>query len=97
MVNHTPGPLKLKEFSTGIASNALTVDHHAKVLYISKKADMVMRANARLFAAAPELLEELEELVSLLNDGTTLGIQPGSRKHKTMQNITRKAKFATVK
>lgn len=51
-------------------------------------------ANARLIAAAPELLEVLQDYANLLAQGITLGVQPGSAAHTNLFNLLTKAKGA---
>lgn len=49
-------------------------------------------ANARLIAAAPDMLELLEDWASVLADGVSLGIRPGSSAHVILREAIAKAK-----
>jgi hypothetical protein len=68
MSNHTPGPWwidwnvsRLDIFSSDAATLVATLRRSA----LSEGIDETARANARLIAAAPDLLEVLEELLSM--------------------------------
>ena len=70
-VKHTPGPWKVDHvFKSDIYSFAPQEELLASV-YPMKRAEGSWEANARLIAAAPELLEALEEIIKAWRDDET--------------------------
>lgn len=78
MSKHTPGPWveTVVPTSAGSAIIIHSADHRIAIIYVDgirKGIDDELprsienRANARLIAAAPELLEELEDLVAMID------------------------------
>jgi hypothetical protein len=71
MTNHTPGPWEangyhIRQRVTGtrsIAEVAYTGPHHTPAHEYPKSCRLVDEANARLIAAAPDLLEALEAIM----------------------------------
>lgn len=71
MTNHTPGPWKItKTTHKGEFVNVLTAGEAMEHLFYMEVApgQKKAEANARLIAAAPELLETLEYLESVLSE-----------------------------
>ena len=65
MSKHTKGPWKLEEFDSGWAIETATGDYYIADVLKSNDAnthETIDAANARLIAAAPELLEALKQL-----------------------------------
>lgn len=64
-MNHTKGPWRTQIFTS--STTLIKADGYSKA--IAEVRGENMRANANLIAAAPEMLEELEQLREALNDG----------------------------
>lgn len=66
---HTPGPwsFEMQEFGAVIVSDGSSIATAFASKVISG-AELPMEANARLIAAAPDLLEALKELVEAFDD-----------------------------
>ena len=64
---HTPGPWEADESRAMTAIN--TADKHVAMVNISHQVSIAEHhANARLIAAAPEMLDALESLVSCISE-----------------------------
>ena len=61
---HTPGPWRADEWATGWSVGAVKAQYTVCVLNDLQNPE----SNARLIAAAPDLLEALEKMVSLISD-----------------------------
>lgn len=70
--SHTPGPWEIERYSDGliqIVGNVRAVsDHEEHVTTVVEAVTRGDEANARLIAAAPELLEALRACVSRITD-----------------------------
>lgn len=95
---HTPGPWLIKkrhdepEYSNSILSvEADGKDFVDSVATLYGCEDPEKLANARLIAAAPELLQALQNLVSDIDDGTVYG-QRLAQAHAAIANATGKTK-----
>ena len=64
MNKHTPGPWTYEQ----ISNNAYVIDENGSAVMLYRNPDDEMKANARLIAAAPELLEALEWAVDNPHD-----------------------------
>ena len=61
MNKHTPGPWTYEQ----ISNNAYVIDENGSAVMLYRNPDDEMKANARLIAAAPELLEALEGMLAI--------------------------------
>ena len=65
MSAHTPGPWRAVPNAPGISDTVIDSGRMVVADVISRKSTDELRANARLIAAAPDLLEALRALVDL--------------------------------
>ena len=74
---HTPGPWKVANNSRSVLAGPVKINQQAgpaaQCAAVEAKNEFTLRANARLIAAAPEMLEALTELVewSKTSNGTS--------------------------
>lgn len=87
-MTHTPGPW----FASG--TDVKPFGNRPFICWTGtpERALLEARANARLIAAAPDMLELLEDWASVLADGVSLGIQPGSSAHVMLRAVLARAK-----
>ena len=71
MSAHTPGPWRAVPNAPGISDTVIDSGRRVVADVISRKSTDELRANARLIAAAPELLDALEGLLNALPSATT--------------------------
>jgi hypothetical protein len=95
MNKHTPGPWHF---------NADLSAHDTRLVYgldgalvadcgrIYKRTLEEATANARLIAAAPDMLELLDNWASVLADNISLNIQPGSAAHVALLELIKKTR-----
>ena len=88
-LQHTPGPWSHTSRCDIIGNGATIAVVRAAASSITIAEDS---ANARLIAAAPELLAELEELCEVLNSGIICRIEPDSAKAAKIRAAIAKAK-----
>lgn len=94
---HTPGPWALDDSECG---DLRLLDLEGRTLVLVPGCwpdrrdddDPEAVANARLIAAAPDMLELLEDWARVLADGVNLAIQPGSYAHVMLRAAIAKAK-----
>ena len=95
MAQHTPGPWMIGDESRGDdprmvycddATGQRVADCTGKYLFHSQE---MMRANARLIAAAPDMLAALKQAELLIGNGRT--VSPGSHEHRLILAAIRKA------
>ncbi len=65
MTKHTPGPWAIRETATNIA----VIGANNETLFHEYKGNTVVKEDARLIAAAPDLLAALRDMVNTLTDG----------------------------
>ena len=63
---HTPGPWTVTNSGLSIKSSGHSIHDRIADVYHSEKSAEIDRANARLIAAAPELLEALKGTLAML-------------------------------
>ena len=70
MKQHAPGPWKVSKSGRSVSACGIKISQSSRPCAASASAqeaiDRMLQANARLIAAAPDLLEELQELVETL-------------------------------
>ena len=93
MSKHTPGPWRASEL--GVLSDKLTSYGNWYVCSLIDPDNEEHKANARLIAAAPELLESLEDLLSNL-DEMGLATMPGDT-FENMRETVDRARAAIAK
>ena len=69
MNKHTQGPWTYEQ----ISNNAYVIDENGSAVMLYRNPDDEMKANARLIAAAPELLEALRGMVALEEENLRSG------------------------
>lgn len=74
-MNHTPGPWKVKTYKgEPLRPTTFEVHNHAGLLICSVNIGMSdVVTNSNLIAAAPELLEALEDLIRIVKPGDKSG------------------------
>lgn len=93
MLKHTKGPWK---YLSATKESLPTIYVPNPIVGATMICTVSMRveqeANARLIAAAPDLLKTLIKLNDCLTEGISLAIQPGSRMALEIRDIIAKAK-----
>ena len=77
MSKHTPGPWRAVPNAPGISDTVIDSGRMVVADVISRKSTDELRANARLIAAAPELLEALQTCMAALHWNEEAGCLTG--------------------
>ncbi len=96
---HTPGPWELSEGDTSLWAKSplgarVRISNIIKHLPIN---GINHAANARLIAAAPELLATLERLLSIANDGAVMRHETGKPAWSFIDEVKTQARAAITK
>lgn len=86
---HTPGPWSYTSRGDIIGNGCSLALVKSSAAIVSEEQD---KANARLIAAAPDLLAELQEMAEVLNSGIICRIEPDSAKAAKIRAAIAKAK-----
>lgn len=92
MSAHTPGPWKVGDYGRILSLDGQTIEVEGVALPMVSTP--VSKANARLIAAAPEMLKELKRSADGWNNAIELGIIP--EEHRMSATILRDAARAAI-